>query len=1023
MLQIKNICKQYKTGNLIQKALDGVSLNLRDNEFVAILGPSGSGKTTLLNIIGGLDRYDSGDLIINGISTKKYKDRDWDSYRNHTIGFVFQSYNLIPHQTVLSNVELALTISGVSKAERRKRAKRALEQVGLGDQGHKKPNQMSGGQMQRVAIARALVNDPDILLADEPTGALDSETSIQVMNLLKEVAKDRLVVMVTHNPELAYEYATRIVELKDGVIRSDSNPFNVDNKTLKVPQHKNMGKSSMSLKTSLSLSFNNLKTKKARTILTSFAGSIGIIGIALILSLSNGINQYIQSIEEETLSEYPLQIQSTGFDITSMMDTQSSDDSTKEDGEVQVFQMLTNIFSRVGSNDLTSLKEYLDSNKGDLSKYTKSVEYTYNVVPQIYSANTESIRQVNPDRSFAALGLGVSSTSNSTMSSMMSTNVFYQMPQNTDLYQEQYDVKAGRWPKKYNECVLVLNNNGKISDFMLYTLGLRDYSELDTMIQQFSQEEKVTVPDNSQSYSYDDIIGINFKLVNPSDCYQYDANYNIYRDKTDDQAYMKQLIDNGENLEIVGIVQPSDGANVTMLQSGIGYLPSLSDHVINQAQSSEIVQKQLATRDIDVFTGKRFDDPESSSLDMNSLFTVDSETLQSAFSFDQSKISMDMDNVDFSQLSIDPSLLPSLDVDSLLGDIKFELTTDQINQISQKIMTQFQQYLKDNNLTDQSKMDEYFRAYLQSDAAKNLIQSEMTALIQENGMAKQFAANLQSQMQTMMAQYSEVIANSLKQQLTTVMADQMDNFSSQFQDAISIDTSKFASAIKVNMSEEELSELMLSLMSEDSSSYENNLQKLGYASKDEPSGINIYPLDFESKQEVINVLDQYNENVEKVDEDKVITYTDYVGTLMSSVTDIINVISYVLIAFVAISLVVSSIMIGVITYISVLERKKEIGILRAIGASKRNISQVFNAETFIIGLFAGVLGIVITLLLLIPGNMIIHDIAGSQDVSAILPVTGAVVLIILSVVLTLIGGLIPAKKAALEDPVTALRTE
>lgn len=1023
MLQIKNICKQYKTGNLIQKALDGVSLNLRDNEFVAILGPSGSGKTTLLNIIGGLDRYDSGDLIINGISTKKYKDRDWDSYRNHTIGFVFQSYNLIPHQTVLSNVELALTISGVSKAERRKRAKRALEQVGLGDQGHKKPNQMSGGQMQRVAIARALVNDPDILLADEPTGALDSETSIQVMNLLKEVAKDRLVVMVTHNPELAYEYATRIVELKDGVIRSDSNPFNVDNKTLKVPQHKNMGKSSMSLKTSLSLSFNNLKTKKARTILTSFAGSIGIIGIALILSLSNGVNQYIQSIEEETLSEYPLQIQSTGFDITSMMDTQSSDDSTKEDGEVQVFQMLTNIFSRVGSNDLTSLKEYLDSNKGDLSKYTKSVEYTYNVVPQIYSANTESIRQVNPDRSFAALGLGASSTSNSTMSSMMSTNVFYQMPQNTDLYQEQYDVKAGRWPKKYNECVLVLNNNGKISDFMLYTLGLRDYSELDTMIQQFSQEEKVTVPDNSQSYSYDDIIGINFKLVNPSDCYQYDANYNIYRDKTDDQAYMKQLIDNGENLEIVGIVQPSDGANVTMLQSGIGYLPSLSDYVINQAQSSEIVQKQLATRDIDVFTGKRFDDPESSSLDMNSLFTVDSEMLQSAFSFDQSKISMDMDNVDFSQLSIDPSLLPSLDVDSLLGDIKFELTTDQINQISQKIMTQFQQYLKDNNLTDQSKMDEYFRAYLQSDAAKNLIQSEMTALIQESGMAKQFAANLQSQMQTMMAQYSEVIANSLKQQLTTVMADQMDNFSSQFQDAISIDTSKFASAIKVNMSEEELSELMLSLMSEDSSSYENNLQKLGYASKDEPSGINIYPLDFESKQEVINVLDKYNENVEKVDEDKVITYTDYVGTLMSSVTDIINVISYVLIAFVAISLVVSSIMIGVITYISVLERKKEIGILRAIGASKRNISQVFNAETFIIGLFAGVLGIVITLLLLIPGNMIIHDIAGSQDVSAILPVTGAVVLIILSVVLTLIGGLIPAKKAALEDPVTALRTE
>lgn len=1023
MLQIKDICKQYKTGNLIQKALDRVSLNLRDNEFVAILGPSGSGKTTLLNIVGGLDRYDSGDLIINGISTKKYKDRDWDSYRNHTIGFVFQSYNLIPHQTVLSNVELALTISGVSKVKRRSRAKKALEQVGLGNQGHKKPNQMSGGQMQRVAIARALVNDPDILLADEPTGALDSETSIQVMELLKEVAKDRLVVMVTHNPELAYKYATRIVELKDGVICSDSNPFNIDDKTLKVPQHKNMGKSSMSLKTSLSLSFNNLKTKKARTILTSFAGSIGIIGIALILSLSNGVNQYIKSIEEETLSEYPLQIQSTGFDITSMMDTQSSDDSNQEDGEVQVFQMLTNIFSRVGSNDLVSLKEYLDSNKSNLSKYTRSIEYTYNVVPKIYSANTEAIRQINPDQSFAALGLGGSNTSNSMMSSMMSTNVFYQMPQNTDLYQEQYDVKAGRWPKKYNECVLVLNNNGKISDFMLYTLGLRDYSELDTMIQQFSREEKVTIPDNGQSYSYEDIVGINFKLVNPSDCYQYDANYNVYRDKTDDQAYMKQLIDNGENLEIVGVVQAADSASVTMLQSGIGYLSSLTDHVINQAQSSEIVQKQLANRDIDVFTGKRFDDSDGSNLDMKSLFTVDSEILKSAFSFDQSKISMNLDSIDFSQLSIDPSLLPTLDVNGLLENIKIELSVEQIDQISQKIMAQFQQYLEDNNLTDPDKMDEYFYAYLQSDEAKNLIQSELASLIQESGMADQFAANLQNQMQSMMNQYNEIIADSLKQQLTAVMADQMKNFATQFQDAITIDTSKFASAIKVNMSEKELSELMLSLMKEDSSSCENNLQKLGYADKNEPSGINIYPLDFESKQEVINILDRYNENVEKVDEDKVITYTDYVGTLMSSVTDIINVISYVLIAFVAISLVVSSIMIGVITYISVLERKKEIGILRAIGASKRNISQVFNAETFIIGLFAGVLGIVITLLLLIPGNMIIHDIAGSENVSAILPVTGAIVLIVLSVVLTLIGGLIPAKKAALEDPVTALRTE
>ncbi|WP_296879075.1 ABC transporter ATP-binding protein, partial [Thomasclavelia sp.] len=492
MLQVKKICKQYRTGNLVQKALDGVSLNLRDNEFVAILGPSGSGKTTLLNIIGGLDRYDSGDLIINGISTKKYKDRDWDSYRNHTIGFVFQNYNLIPHQTVLANVELALTISGISKSERRQRAKKALKQVGLGNQGHKKPNQMSGGQMQRVAIARALVNDPDILLADEPTGALDSETSIQVMDLLKEVAKDRLVVMVTHNPDLAKQYATRIVELKDGIICSDSDPYEIEKRSLKTPQHKNMGKASMSLLTSLSLSFNNLKTKKARTILTSFAGSIGIIGIALILSLSNGVNQYIQSIEEDTLSEYPLEIQSTGMDFTSMIDNgTASGDGKKNEGDVQVYSMLTNMFSRVGSNDLASLKKYFDSGKTDIEKYTKSIEYSYNIKPLIYTSKQDEIRKVNPDETFASLGFGSSSSSSSLMSSMMSTDIFYQMPSDTDLYQDQYEIKAGRWPKSYNECVLVLSKSGGVSDFMLYALGLQDYSQLETMISQFSANQKV----------------------------------------------------------------------------------------------------------------------------------------------------------------------------------------------------------------------------------------------------------------------------------------------------------------------------------------------------------------------------------------------------------------------------------------------------------------------------------------------------------------------------------------------------
>ena len=543
MLQIKNICKEYKTGGLVQKALDNVSLNLRDNEFVSILGPSGSGKTTFLNIIGGLDRYDSGDLIINGISTKKYKDRDWDSYRNHTIGFVFQSYNLIPHQNILANVELALTISGVSKRKRKQRAIKALEQVGLGAQLHKKPNQLSGGQMQRVAIARALVNDPDILLADEPTGALDTETSVQVMELLKEVAKDRLVVMVTHNPELAEKYSTRIVNLRDGKIINDSDPYIVDENNLEKPKHKNMGKTSMSFLTSLSLSFNNLRTKKGRTFLTAFAGSIGIIGIAMILSLANGVNSYIKSVEEDTLSEYPLQIQSTGIDITSMLagagGETSDEEKIEEKKDIEVTKMLTNMFSTIGSNDLKSLMEYLESRDSDVYNYAKAIEYSYNVTPQIYSSDTENLRRVNPDSSFSRLGIGSTNSSNSMMSSMMSTNMFFKMPENTDLFMNQYDIKAGHWPENYNECVLVLTSSGKISDFMLYTLGLRDYEELDKMVEQFSAEEDVDVPENMGSYSYEDILNIKFKLINATDYYEYDEEYDVWTDKSENTKYMK----------------------------------------------------------------------------------------------------------------------------------------------------------------------------------------------------------------------------------------------------------------------------------------------------------------------------------------------------------------------------------------------------------------------------------------------------------------------------------------------------
>lgn len=1146
MLQIQHICKEYRTGNLVQKALDDVSLNLRDNEFVAILGPSGSGKTTLLNIIGGLDRYDSGDLIINGISTKKYKDRDWDSYRNHTIGFVFQSYNLIPHQTVLSNVELALTISGIGKEERRKRAIDALKKVGLGEQLHKRPSQMSGGQMQRVAIARALVNDPDILLADEPTGALDSDTSIQVMDLLKEVAKDRLVVMVTHNPELAEEYATRIVNLRDGKIRSDTDEYIVDEQTLKEPEHKNMGKSSMSFLTALALSFNNLKTKKARTLLTSFAGSIGIIGIALILALSNGVNGYIQSIEEETLSEYPLQIQSTGFDITSMMvgntgtDDKSKDSSGKKnkDGQVKVMEMVTNMFSKMNTNDLKSLKKHLEKDNDALKSYTNAVEYDYDVDPQIYREDSDGVRQVHPDKSFSSIGIGADSGANSMMSSMMSTNVFYRMPKNTSLYEKQYDVKAGRWPKKYNECVLVLSQDGGMSDFLLYTLGLRDQMELDDMIKAFASEEEIKTPSSLGTYTYKDILNKKFKLVNQADYYEYDSQYKVWKDKSDNAEYMKKLVADGENIKIVGIVQPAEGSKATALNMGIGYPYSLMTHVAEEAKNSEIVKQQKASPDINVFTGEKFgEDFGDNGLDMNSLFSVDEDALQKAFGMGDTDLAGSLGNsLDFSKavnlqdafkldVKVKPGGMQKMAVSlmegyqayakthpeadySHLGDNFSEyLKTDGAKQIMKKyfskilkesgkvtiteekvqklltdIMQGFEKYVKDQGIGDISadQYGTYFRQYLQTAEAKQIItdwvndlykdvdieisEADLQAMAQElavgylsyaqekgyadvtkmgenfaaylgtadgkqrlsNGLSEtldmkslesQLSSGMNAYMKQAMGAYAKSFGNALETQIGQ-------NLQSVMTDAMKIDTDAFAKAFQFNMTEDDLTELMMSMSGTASATYDSNLQKLGYADFAKPSEIDIYPKDFESKEQVVDYLDRYNKKMEKAGKDEqVISYTDVVGTLMSSVTDIVNTISYVLIAFVAISLVVSSIMIGVITYISVLERKKEIGILRAIGASKRNVSQVFNAETFIIGLCAGLIGIGLTLLLLLPGNMVIHAVADNSNVNAVLPVIPALVLIALSVVLTLLGGLIPSKKASKSDPVTALRTE
>lgn len=1064
MLQLKKIHKQYKTGDLVQTALDKVSLNLRDCEFVAILGPSGSGKTTLLNIIGGLDRYDSGDLIINGISTKKYTDRDWDSYRNHTIGFVFQSYNLIPHQTVLANVELALTISGVSGAERRRRAAEALQKVGLGNQLHKHPTEMSGGQMQRVAIARALVNDPDILLADEPTGALDSETSIQVMELLKEVAKDRLVVMVTHNPELAHQYATRIVQLKDGVIRSDTDPFEPDTAQLAPPVHKSMGRSSMSPLTSLSLSFNNLLTKKARTLLTAFAGSIGIIGIALIISLSAGVNQYIDDTERSTLSEYPLQILSSGMDLTSMLTSgspASASGTTAEEGMVPVRQLITQMVAGITSNDLKSLKTYLESDDCTIAEDATSIEYSYNAQPQIYREDADgSIRQVNPDSSLSSLGISSTSSTNSMMSSMMNTSVFYQLPESDELYNSQYEVKAGRWPEKYNECVAVLGADGTITDYALYALGLRDSAELDKMIQQFAQNQNVDVPTDFKTYRYSDFIGIQFKLVNAADRYLRDDDHNAWVDKSDDKDFMKNLVASSETLTVVGVVQPKEDASASMLSSGIAYPAALTQHVIAAAADSQMVKDQLASPSINVMNGEPFGTEDASAFDMSSLFRIDTDMLKSAFQFDTSKLNFDLsgafdldngsvdlgsllDPDDF-QLDLDLTETPDLDMSTLtdlFANMDLSVSEDKMQELAQKVLVGYKDYVIGNGILNLNKIS--FSQYLKSDAFKTLMNDAMGELFDQDALQAQFSEAMQTAMSTLMESYSSQISETLQTQLgsamqtamTELMTQMSQNIQSQMQQsfsqlgsqmesALKIDATAFQKAIQFNMSEDDLTDLMKSAMLSSTATYDSNLQTLGYADLDAPSQIKIYPQDFDHKASVVAKLDAYNDNMRSQGaDDKVIQYTDVVGTLMTSVTEIINMISNMLVAFVSISLVVSSIMIGVITYISVLERRKEIGILRAIGASKRNISEVFNAETFIIGLCSGVMGVVLSEILLIPGNMLIQKISNGTNVVARLPLNAALVLIVLATVLTILGGFIPAKGASRSDPVKALRSE
>ena len=737
MLQIKDIHKEYKTGSLIQKALDGVSLNLRDNEFVAILGPSGSGKTTLLNIIGGLDRYDSGDLIINGVSTKRYKDRDWDSYRNHTIGFVFQSYNLIPHQTVLSNVELALTISGISGRERKQRALDALDKVGLREQAHKKPNQMSGGQMQRVAIARALVNDPDILLADEPTGALDTETSIQVMNLLKEVAKDRLVVMVTHNPELAEEYATRIVRVKDGHIIGDSDPFEPEKSANALePVHKNLGKASMNFFTALVLSFNNLWTKKARTILVAFAGSIGIIGIALILSLSNGVNAYIDNIEQQTLSQYPLSIERSSVSFMSMLLVQTETWEDTPEGYITEVPSVSQIMSTVTTNDLISLKEYFDSGKTDIYELTNGVEYSYGIQPQIYyfEKGSGKYRQVNPNDDFSSMGL----SSSGIFSSAYSMNVFFEIPENEALYIDQYDIKAGRWPESSNEAVLVLTPNGAVSDYIVYAFGLRDSAELDKMIQDFSNGLEVEANQEAYTWAYDDFMGTTFKVVPAYEFYKFDEKNKFYTDMRNDDSYMRDLLSKSEDLKIVGIVQPKEGEDIYMLSSGIYYGENLVEELREKAENAAIVKAQMADRETNVLTGVRFDDEESD-YDMGNLFSIDEKAVQDAFKFDENKLVIDenafgdMSGIDLSGAM--GSVMPEMSADQLteiLKGVEFKVDFDALGNGLSSIFNDYMDYASSDPSTNYAELPDGIAKYISSEEGQAIINSEINKFFEES---------------------------------------------------------------------------------------------------------------------------------------------------------------------------------------------------------------------------------------------------------------------------------------------------
>jgi len=1085
MLELKGICKRYVTQSFTQVALDNVSLSFRDNEFVAILGPSGSGKTTMLNVIGGLDHFDSGDLLIDGISTKDFHDRDWDAYRNNRIGFVFQSYNLIPHQTILENVELALTLTGVGHAERRQRAREALEKVGLGEHVNKRPSQLSGGQMQRVAIARALINDPEIVLADEPTGALDSTTSVQVMDLLKDVARDRLVIMVTHNPELAYQYATRIVSLADGKITDDSDPFDVAKAARR--EAKPTRKTSMSFVTALGLSARNLMTKKGRTAMTAFAGSIGIIGIAAILALSNGVNGYIKKVEEDTLSSYPLTISKQDYDLSSMMGGQGATDDEASNGEdssddgtdgkaqgidkIPVVTAVKDMFASVKSNDMTSFKAWLDAGGDGIDKEVNAIQYGYGVSPVVYRAGKGDEKPVRlvPNAMTEAMSGGASSAATVSMESM-GTSVFNEMIDDQSLLDSQYDVVAGHWPTSANEAVMVLSSRGTVGDYTLYSIGALDIDELNDLVNSaMTADGGVETPETGADFTYDDALSTTFKVLSPADAYRKNEETGMWTDMSGDADFMAAKVADGIDVHIVGVVRPNETANASALSPGIAYTHALTRQLMERAADSQIVQEQLAHPETDVFTGKSFDELQGEAkqgVDLGSMFSVDEAALKSAFSFDTSALSgaagggIDLTGIDLSGLDIDLSGVgkdidfsdimakaPAPDFSGIFDGL--ELTPEQMQQVgtlANQLFTGFMQSeqfkaLTPEDLKDASKLAAAFSTYLESDTAAQQILVQLKALggdalaerLQQamtDYVQKQLAPYLQQAMDQVMEAINEQIASTVSSQIKAGAARIMDQMatrmSSSFANlasAMRVDASAFARAIHFNMDAEDLSSLMMSYAKASKLTYDNNLTTLGYADEAAPISVKIFPRDFEAKERVLDHIDAYNKQVKAVGHDEqAISYTDYMGIIMGSVTDIVNTISLVLIAFVSISLVVSSIMIGIITYISVLERKKEIGILRAIGASKRNVANVFNAETFIEGLIAGVFAIVVVVAVSFPVNA--WALAAKQVPNLMsLPVQDALVLIAISVLLTVVAGLLPARSASKKDPVEALRSE